>query len=105
MRLQQYLCKQLCIALYHLHNSDKVAHGDIKPDNIMITEDLGLVLIDFGHASNVSSIKKSIIGTLGYQAPEVTTSNQYSIRESDLYSLACSLFVIMFQTLPFGKEI
>jgi len=82
-----------------------VAHGDIKPDNIMITEDMRLVLIDYGHASNVSAIVKRNIGSQGYQAPEIKSGNQYSMRESDLYSLACSLFVIMFQDLPFGAKI
>ena len=53
-----------------LHNSCKLAHLDIKPDNFVIGEGK-LHLIDFGHAkpAKVRTIADS--GTDQYLAPEV----------------------------------
>jgi len=35
-----------------------MAHGDVKPDNSMITDDFRVVLIDFGHAKKVNELIK-----------------------------------------------
>lgn len=64
--------KQICEALNYLHSQKlPVIHGDIKPDNIMLTPDDNVCLIDF----NISGITKEghalTFGyTEGYGAPE-----------------------------------
>ncbi len=82
----------------------QVAHGDLKPDNIVITENLTISLIDLGHSEHVGEIVCEEIGTSAYRAPEVSANDAFGIVQTDIYSLACTLFVIMFQRLPFGKE-
>lgn len=64
--------KQLCEALDYLHSQKiPIIHGDIKPDNIMLTPEDNICLIDF----NISGITKGenavTFGyTPGYGAPE-----------------------------------
>jgi serine/threonine protein kinase len=87
-----------------MHQVAQVAHGDLKPDNIVITENLTISLIDLGHSEHVGEIVCEEIGTSAYRAPEVSANDAFGIVQTDIYSLACTLFVIMFQRLPFGKE-
>ena len=73
IRLQQYLCGKACRALQYLHTVDKIAHGDLKPENIMFGEDLSLQLIDLGQAAPMGTIiLRRLIATPGYRAPEVS---------------------------------
>ena len=44
-------------------------HRDLKPDNIMLTKNMKLKLIDFGNAKRKKD--KEFVGTHGYQAPEL----------------------------------
>jgi len=71
--------QQLCDALVYLHNSNPpVIHGDIKPDNIMITPDGDVCLIDFNISSALGAANSYAFGyTLGYAAPEQKRSFEY----------------------------
>ncbi|MFV8381600.1 serine/threonine protein kinase [Corynebacterium hindlerae] len=83
-------------ALEYLH-SRGVVYNDLKPDNIIVTEDQ-VKLIDLGAVSGIGAFGY-IYGTKGYQAPEVASSGP-SVA-SDIYtvgrtlaSLVCSLPVV-----------
>ena len=52
LRLQRYLARQVCSGLFYLHTQNGLAHGDIKPDNIIVTQDNKLALIDLGHTES-----------------------------------------------------
>ena len=43
----QYLSKQLVLTVVHLHEND-IVHRDLKPDNIMVTKEKNVKVIDFG---------------------------------------------------------
>lgn len=90
-----------------MHVEDRIAHGDIKPDNVMFRDDLGLTFIDFGHSEpSLTSLRSSNIGTVGYRAPEIGLAmygNAYVIDPTDVYSLACTLFTVLFQDSTFGR--
>jgi serine/threonine protein kinase len=108
--LQKYLRRQLVEALIYLHQVDKIAHGNIKPDNTMITHDYRLVLIDFGHPEKVNQLIKHRIGTPAYRGPEVPgatcdESDYYAVERAKLYALGCTLFPIMFQNTPLKNAI
>ncbi|MDQ7839342.1 MAG: SUMF1/EgtB/PvdO family nonheme iron enzyme [Thermodesulfobacteriota bacterium] len=77
---------QICDILACLHSQNPpVVYRDLKPQNLMITKDRYLYMIDFGIAREVSSRTGTAIGTDGYAAPEVY-ENRLDVR-SDLYSL------------------
>ena len=63
---------QLCEALEVLHRQrPPIIHGDIKPDNIMQTEDGNICLIDFNISSFYTGGETRLYGyTKGYAAPE-----------------------------------
>ncbi|NJM68083.1 MAG: protein kinase [Acaryochloris sp. RU_4_1] len=76
-----------------------VIHRDIKPENIMRREQDGrLILIDFGVSKQLSqsivSMAGTIVGSLGYAAPEQMESG-IAHPNSDLYSLGASCFHLM----------
>ena len=49
IKLQRYLTRQVCSAIFSLHTQAELAYGDIKPDNIGITQDYKLALTDLGN--------------------------------------------------------
>lgn len=66
-------------------------HGDISPDNIVLTKDGRLVLIDFGNAAHVSPHHAAVAMKLPYAAPETYTPGEQQ-PESDVYSLCATFY-------------
>jgi serine/threonine protein kinase len=95
LRLQRYLSRQVCSGLFNLHTQDGLAHGDIKPDNIIVTHDNKLALIDLGHTENFVAQIQKWTGTPNYRPAEVGTSAFYRLAHADVFSLAVTLLVIM----------
>ena len=48
-----------------------MSHGDLKPDNMVITELFKIALIDFCHSEVISSRLTHVTGTEVYQPPEI----------------------------------
>lgn len=89
------ICIQICEGLEMFHKNGFV-HRDLKPDNIMISSCTGdipqIKIIDFGGAKAVdirSLSDTTVVGTLGYQAPETISS--FADNRSDIYSIGCIL--------------
>lgn len=80
-----------------------MAHGDLKPENLVLSDDNRLVAIDFGHTEKVTARINHLVGTPGYQAQEMLKGSSYDIERADIYALSVSLFIILFQDVPFGK--
>ncbi len=91
-------CVEVCRALKPLHGRGLV-HGDLKPGNIICTDDGFAHLIDFSfvRASNDDAKRR---GTVPYMAPEVIEGKQADAR-ADLYSLGASIFEIVSGAPPF----
>jgi serine/threonine protein kinase len=86
------LFRQACAAVSYLHSlSDPVIHRDIKPDNFLIAQEFGnVVLADFGIARAASDTLLTqafeIVGTPYYRAPEVLHGARGDV-QSDIYGL------------------
>lgn len=87
----------------HIH---KIIHRDIKPRNIMISNNIPII-IDFGLAkvegdSELTSLH-NIVGTAAYIAPEQASGQEVDGR-ADIYSLGVILYELLTGRLPFKGE-
>lgn len=84
---------QICDILKYLHGRPiPVIHGDIKPENIMVSDE-GVSLIDFGCAFLQYSEEYKYMGTPEYAAPELLRGD--ALTESDVYSFGKVLIFML----------
>jgi serine/threonine-protein kinase len=97
------IIEQIASALQAAHKVGLV-HRDVKPSNILITDDDFAYLIDFGiaRAAGDTGITSTgaTIGTWSYMAPERFSSEEIE-PSSDIYALACVLYQSLTGHLPF----
>lgn len=98
--------EQIAKGLQHAHING-IIHRDIKPHNILITDDDRVKIFDFGIAkhSESSTITNSgrIIGSVHYFSPEQARGLTTDLR-SDIYSLGIVMYEMVTGRLPFDSE-
>ncbi len=91
----------------HAIHDKKILHRDLKTGNIMLDEQRNIRIMDFGLSRSplvtTMSILGTVIGTLGYVAPEQITNQQYDHR-SDIFSLGVVLYELALNSAPFTGE-
>ncbi|XP_028404431.1 cyclin-dependent kinase 4-like [Dendronephthya gigantea] len=85
------------IDFLHTH---RVVHRDLKPQNILITNDGRLKIADFGLARiyGFSMLLTSVVVTLWYRSPEVLLHSEYAT-PVDMWSIGC-IFAELFNRRP-----
>jgi len=102
------LFQQIIDGVEHCH-SRKVAHRDLKLENILVDNDNTVKIIDFGLAAeiHVGELLTKQCGSLHYVAPEilsVTSSSGYDGPAVDVWSCGVVLFALLRGRLPFGGD-
>jgi len=93
--------KSILESILYCH-SKRVAHRDIKLDNILIHPDGKARLIDFGLATiDEDRTTTSFVGSPEYCAPEIIQRVPYSGYKADVYSLGMVLYCIIFGRFPY----
>ena len=85
--------KQVAAGLAHMHKRGYV-HADIKPGNILVTEDEHVKIIDLGQACPIGTVKKRIQGTPGYMAPEQAHRQTIDPR-TDIYNFGATMYWVL----------
>jgi serine/threonine protein kinase len=97
------LFRQVASAVGYLHTQG-ISHGDIKPENVVLTGDGNAKLIDFGYCKEcLIGTNADKTGTVKYSAPEVLRSGAYNTRKADAWSLGILLFVMVTGNFPYSS--
>ena len=78
-------------------------HGDIKPDNLLLSADGNVKIADFGSSrllAGAGTLQRTI-GTPAYLAPEIVAGQPYHGRQADIWALGVTLYVLLTGRMPF----
>ena len=98
---------QLARALEYAWKAKRMCHGDIKPENVLISHKGEVKLADLGLARSIyeESAKRDVMVTPLYAAPELISGKQTSLSlRSDMYSYGAALYHIVVGHPPFESE-
>lgn len=97
---------QIAHALDAAHR-DGLIHRDVKPSNILITDQNFAYLIDFGLARTAGekglTTAGNTLGTMAYMAPERFEASEVDAR-SDIYALTCVLYECLTGARPYPAD-
>lgn len=104
------LIEQIARGLQAFHRMEML-HQDLRPDNVMLSRDGTVKIIDFG-AVRVAGIEEmgsplpqnEALGTLQYMAPEYLLGERGS-QSSDIYSLGVIAYQLLTGHLPYGAAL
>ena len=102
--------RDVVLGLDYLH-SLRIAHMDLKPENMLLCTDGSVKLADFGvsfiHDLVASDgVEKRLVGTPAFLAPEVLSEAGYDPFKADVWSLGVCFYNMALAKLPFkGKTV
>jgi len=110
-KLRLRVSSEIAKAISFLHNfseTNRLIHNDLKPDNILLSEDLHCKIADFGAAKLVEYTTSSVSQTeppvnqmtLVYAAPERLSGKSSPSKEHDTYSFGVIIHSILSREKP-----
>ncbi|MEF2144670.1 MAG: protein kinase [Desulfovibrionaceae bacterium] len=101
-----HYARQILEGVQRLH-FDGLVHRDLKPFNVMLTDEDRAVLIDFGLSKLRGEVREQprgmVVGSPFYAAPEQEADPEAADERSDLYSVGVTLFRMVTGLLPEGE--
>ncbi|KAG8733278.1 hypothetical protein FRC11_007454 [Ceratobasidium sp. 423] len=104
------LSTQICEGLAYLHSID-VVHGDLKGDNVFISDDGAALIADFGSADledrgiEFTLFMNRCGHTMRWAAPELIKYGFFRCKEADVYSVGMTILETFTGEVPFkGKQ-
>jgi serine/threonine protein kinase len=103
---------QLLDALAYLHSHEPpIIHRDIKPQNLKLTDENSIILLDFGLSKNTDADTKavlsgstgSVVGYTPHYAPMEQIRGTGTNPRSDIYSLSATLYQLLTNVVPFDS--
>ncbi|KND94903.1 Calcium/calmodulin-dependent protein kinase kinase 1 [Tolypocladium ophioglossoides CBS 100239] len=103
----RYWFRDLILGIEYLH-AQGVIHRDIKPDNLLLSDDEVLKVVDFGvsemfeKSDNMRTAKSA--GSPAFLPPELCGKHrEVSGKAADIWSMGVSLFCLKYGRIPFNK--
>ncbi len=100
------ITRAVCSALSAVHQA--AIHRDIKPDNVFVTRQGGIYVLDWGagkfYAVGRLTTTGTTLGTIAYSSPEQLRDPDALDGRSDLFSVGILLFQMLTGHHPFARE-
>lgn len=101
--------KQIVLGLEYLHKND-IAHRDVKGGNVLVTDNGGVKLADFGASKqrtagvdSMGTAYRSLKGTPCFMAPEVIQQQGYG-NGADIWSVGCTVIEMATGSPPWSEK-
>ena len=103
------ILRQAAMGLQHIHDQG-IIHRDLKPNNLMVSKEGVVKILDAGLARWQESDEQSLtgtghlVGTPDYMSPEQWLEPDRLTPSSDIYSLGCTFYCLLCGHAPFGTD-
>ncbi|KAJ7585694.1 kinase-like domain-containing protein [Mycena floridula] len=101
------IIKDIVFGIRYLH-SQNIVHGDIKGNNILITDSGTAVVTDFGlstvleHSTGYTTTSLALAGAVRWLAPELFRGTKSRSFETDIWALGCTVYELLTEKIPYA---